>query len=690
MRRSTPLTICCTRPTAYPLLALILAAAPGCTDPDLLSVESVEPEGEDEDVVARDLCLPEETACAGPPNVPSSQNESWEVLSPVRMEDLKPNHYMVFKQTAGVWHDLVIRRYDAGWEHLQPGGGSGEDKGLPWGTPLYAGIDGEVMACWRTAPYDLYYSEVWHKLSGGGNFLLIKSPVTPSDPNTSYRWLLYGHLDTNTIPSELCPHESTNGGYMAAASDDPCDRCNEDNSVNQRVCPDSGCPMTETYIPRGSRPQIRAGQYIGRTGATGNASGPHIHMTAGRLDVGDGVDRLSTQWTRLSFENSWQAPFTSSAPSINWTPSTNASLHTAIAADHVLLWPGKKREETYASSDYRLSEFGGGVGVDLLCHDTDEGDLYIDGSASPVPFGATNWQGLATWCTAASARLHTGDFNGDGRTDLLCHDRETGVIKIDHGVFNATSGYTEYTGVDFTRPNPWCNTDNSQLLIGNFDSDTKDDLLCHDHANGQRWLDRSSNGFNLTDHSFTTGWCAGHYQRLHVGRFDALSSGDDLLCHDTLTGQIWIDATPNSAQITNGTPIFGATDTHVNPWCAGRNNRLFSGNVVTSGTSWYDELICHDGDTGRVYINNAGTNFDYPGKTSESGDSGHCTGPYDRVKIGDVNGDNKDDLVCFNQKTGARSVDYAAFETSTGGLFAGADWTSSDNGWCRNADEALR
>lgn len=674
MPRSKLVTFCRARPRAYPLLSLILAATPGCDDPDLLSVDL------EDDVAEREL-LWESDECVDFPSLPSSQATVWEVLPPVRMDDLKPNHYMRIDKVSGWWHDMNIWRHDGGWSDLKPEGGSGEEASLTWGTPVYAGVDGEVMACWRTAPYDVFYSSVWHKLGGGGNFLIIKS---------GDRYLNYAHLDTNTIPSALCPHVSTNGGYMAAVSDNPDHKCNVNNSVNQRVCDISGCPTTETYIPRGSRPQIHAGQFIGRAGAIGNAAGAHIHVDGGFVDETGPVDRLKTRMMQLSFENSWQAPFTGAAPQITWTSITGTALKTALTTDTVLLWSGKKREETYASPDYRLSKFGGGVGVDLLCHDTDQGNLYIDGNDTPVPYGATNWQGSATWCTAASARLHTGDFNGDGRTDLLCHDRETGVIKIDHGVFNAVNGYTEYTGVNFTRPNPWCNTDTRQLLIGNFDGDTKDDLLCHDHADGSRWLDRSSNGFNLTDHSFPTPWCAGHYQRLHVGRFDALSVGDDLLCHDTLTGQIWIDATPDSTLIANGAPIFGATDTHVDPWCAGRGNRLFSGNVVTSGNSWYDELICHDSDTGRVYINNAGTNFDYPITSSSSVASGHCTGKYDRVKIGDVNGDGKDDLVCFNFETGARSVDYATLETSTGGLFAGAEWTSSDNGWCRDADEALR
>ena len=68
--------------------------------------------------------------------------------------------------------------------------------------------------------------------------------------------------------------------------------------------------------------------------------------------------------------------------------------------------------------------------------------------------------------------------------------------------------------------------------------------------------------------------------------------------------------------------------------------------------------------------------------------SGFCTGPYERLKVGDIDGDNADDLLCFDRVTGERSIDYAAWESSVGGVFGGVDWTST-GAWCHDPDQSL-
>lgn len=597
---------------------------------------------------------------------------TWQVLAPFRLDDLKPNHYPTIFANADKWHDIVINRYDGGWTGQRPGL-TGETNSLGWGVPVYAGVDGEVMSCWRTAPYDAAYVDVQHKLAIGGNFITIKT--------SDGKWLYYAHLDTNSIPAELCPNVSTNGGYLQV-----CDKPNE--PWDCEVCDDNGgkqCSLVETYIPAGSRPQVHAGQFIGRTGAIGNAAMAHLHMGAGTINTVGGIDRMVQTDLHITFEHSWHAPGPGESPPIAWTASSGMSLPNAVTTDHTLMWFGGKREETY-SGTYRLAKYGGGVGTDLLCHDTDSGNLYTDGDDSPVKFGGTNWSRTANFCKGDSQRLLTGDFDGDTRSDLLCHDLETGIIQIDYGAFNTVSGNTEFNGVNFTSVNGWCNGDTQQLIVGNFDDDTKDDLLCHDHADGRRWLDRANDGFAGTNHSFGTGWCFGHFERLHVGRFDTTSAGDDLLCHNTSTGAIQIDATPSNAQIALGTPIFGATDQTTGPWCYARGQRLFAGDFLTG--SWLDELVCHDSDTGKTFINVPTSNASYPGTSSVGAVSGFCTGPYERLKVGDIDGDNADDLLCFDRVTGERSIDYAAWENSVGGVFGGVDWTST-GAWCHDPDQSL-
>ena len=48
------------------------------------------------------------------------------------------------------------------------------------------------------------------------------------------------------------------------------------------------------------------------------------------------------------------------------------------------------------------------------------------------------------WCNHASAELHLGDFNGDGRADMLCHDTSTGYKWVALGAYCGFTGTTWY------------------------------------------------------------------------------------------------------------------------------------------------------------------------------------------------------------------------------------------------------
>ena len=661
------------RPTAAihrgTLLALLFGlAAPGCDDVDetLLDESGASSAGEtgetpvdaDDAPVGRAIGDEFEPQAAG-------DYPRFEIEPPIRVDDLKPNHYALLRQDANTWDDLVIARYADGWSEFRPGTSSGEPNQLAWGTPVYAGVDGEVMNCWRSAPYNPIFTDVDHMLAIGGNFMTIKT--------SDGKWVYYAHLDTDTIPADLCPNVSTNAndpGYL-----NPCPAGTPNNC---KVCAGDGCARTETYIPAGNRPQVHAGQFIGRMGAIGQAGGAHLHMGAGTVTTTNGIDRVFPT-LHITFKSTFQAPRAGATLPIPWTASSGSSIPDGVTSGDLLLWPGGKREETYSGS-YRLSSLGGAPGPDLLCHSTASGNLYTDVNDPPVTFSGTDWSRTANFCKNDLQRLHTGDFDGDGISDILCHDRGTGVIQVDHGTPTPPDGEVEFNGVNFTAASGWCHGATQQLVVGEFDGDSKDDLLCHDHADGRRWIDRGNDGIDGTDHTYLSPWCHGHYQRLHVGRFDGATTGDDLLCHDTLTGQLYFDVTPSNFQIAAGAAIFGATDKTAPAWCNGGGQRLFVGDFLNS--PYYDALACHDSDTGKTFLNAAGTG-NYPGTSYTGTNSGFCTAPHERLKVGDVDGNNADDLVCFDQVTGELAVDYAWF-----GALAGADWSSSA-GWCTDSAQGL-
>jgi hypothetical protein len=105
-------------------------------------------------------------------------------------------------------------------------------------------------------------------------------------------------------------------------------------------------------------------------------------------------------------------------------------------------------------------------------------------AAATLSNGQTDWERNMGWCNHSGAQLHIGDFNGDGRDDLLCHDTNTGHKWIAY----SKNGANRFTGTDWERNMRWCNHSGAQLHIGKFNGDGRDDLLCHDTNTGYKWI----------------------------------------------------------------------------------------------------------------------------------------------------------------------------------------------------------
>ena len=72
-----------------------------------------------------------------------------------------------------------------------------------------------------------------------------------------------------------------------------------------------------------------------------------------------------------------------------------------------------------------VGDFDGNEYDDLLCHDTSTGLTSIRYSR-PRPFQDVQWSTDRNWCVGGGKKVYTGDFNGDGKTDLCCHTTSSG------------------------------------------------------------------------------------------------------------------------------------------------------------------------------------------------------------------------------------------------------------------------
>ena len=94
--------------------------------------------------------------------------------------------------------------------------------------------------------------------------------------------------------------------------------------------------------------------------------------------------------------------------------------------------------------------------------------------ASAHTFGATAPWG--SWCADVGWGFGTGDFNGDGKTDLWCHDGNAGntVVAFSNGAGGFSSSAVW---------GAWCGG-GAGFGTGDFNGDGKTDLRCHDGTNG--------------------------------------------------------------------------------------------------------------------------------------------------------------------------------------------------------------
>jgi V8-like Glu-specific endopeptidase len=141
---------------------------------------------------------------------------------------------------------------------------------------------------------------------------------------------------------------------------------------------------------------------------------------------------------------------------------------------------------SHAGAELHVADFDGDRRSDLLCIDRNSGQKWVDLSSGnwDGPFGGTmDYISTVPWCSHPTAQLHVGDFNGDGSADMLCRDTGDGHIWIDYasargsriGLFGAN---------DWEQNNRWCSHATASLLVSDFNGDGRSDLLCHTASNG--------------------------------------------------------------------------------------------------------------------------------------------------------------------------------------------------------------
>ena len=209
-----------------------------------------------------------------------------------------------------------------------------------------------------------------------------------------------------------------------------------------------------------------------------------------------------------------------------------------------------------------------GVGGPFITLQRDDLNAMQEIICMAYPGSCTHrWQADMHWCAGAPVQLLTGDFSGEGRADMLCHDKSTGYKWIAYADPNG-----RFSGTGWQLDMKWCYGPNQQLLLGDFNGDKRADMLCHNTATGYKWIAYAGipGRFSTTGWQLDMKWCYGANAQLLLGDFNG-DKRTDMLCHDTATGYKWI-------AYANINGKFSTTGWESNMmWCFGANAQLLLG-----------------------------------------------------------------------------------------------------------------
>jgi len=280
--------------------------------------------------------------------------------------------------------------------------------------------------------------------------------------------------------------------------------------------------------------------------------------------------------------------------------------------------------------------------VDLLCNQTDDGDMFVNLAEPDGSFNGSDWVSAGrNFCRQAGEHLYIGDFNNDNRDDLLCN-QDDGDMLIDYA---DTSGH--FDGSNWVDHPNFCVSAGDRLYIGDFDGNGSDDLLCN-RSNGDMLVDFANSGaFDGPDWTYTgRNFCVTSGETLYVGKFNA-DNKDDLLCNQS-DGEILIDFADTTTALFTGSNWIQDRD-----FCLGSSAKLHIADINRDGR---EDLICRNQSTGKTEIDIANSSGHFQSIDWRGNIDGWCSGSSVKdVYFGDTDNQHGADIIC-NETNGKLSV----------------------------------
>lgn len=229
----------------------------------------------------------------------------------------------------------------------------------------------------------------------------------------------------------------------------------------------------------------------------------------------------------------------------------------------------------------------------LLWHNKASGELsawVFDSSGAVSGKEALSWQcDSSSGCAKEWTSAGTGDFNDDGVTDVLWHNRNTGELSV--WTLGAAGEVAGKQPIDW-KCGPDCTKDWARVGNGDFNSDRRTDILWHNKKTGElsAWLINSS---GIVGSKQALGWkcaaeCLQDWSAIGTGDFNA-DGTTDVMWHNKKTGELsaWLVAA--TGEVTGKQTL--SWQCNVASGCANSWQAVATGDISRDGVDdilWYN------------------------------------------------------------------------------------------------------